>query len=78
MAQRFNLSSLPNDIREKIQDIQWNIGDFQDEKTLGLVNLTDEWVFTDDYSHIKNFKSKTDLIKLIRKETKKVWKEKTK
>ena len=67
MAKRFNINQLPKEVREKVHDIVWNEGDFG-EDILGQANLNDEWVLSDNYSHIFTFTSKKDLINIIKYE----------
>lgn len=65
---KFDIKKLPKDVAQKIESIEWNVGDF-DEDVLGQVALKDGWVFFEDYSHIATFRSKTDLIEIVRYET---------
>ena len=65
---KFDIKRLPKDVSDKIDDIVWNDGDF-DEDVLGQVWLKEGWVFFDDYSHVTTFENKADLISIVRYET---------
>lgn len=64
MSKRFNLKSLPEDVKEKIHSLDFNVD--EDDNVMGFVNLKDEYVFEWDNSHIEGFTDKEDLIDIVR------------
>ena len=70
---RFDFNKLPIDVKDKIEDIQWSMGD--DDMRFGIigqVDLNDNWVFVEDYSHTQGFKNKQELIDMVRYQTKRI------
>ena len=62
---KFSIEKLPKDVREKIDFIEWNEGDF-DEDVCGLFWLKDGYELYDDGGTCCTFLNRTDLIEEIR------------
>ena len=66
MRRSFDFNKLPKDVKEKVELIVWNCGDFTDD-IMGEVYLFDGWVFNDGLDcHNCAFTSRKDLIELVR------------
>lgn len=60
---KFDVRKLPKWAQERIDLIEWNCGDFDDD-VAGLVWTKDEWLIDD--SHCCPFSNKADLLSLLR------------
>lgn len=65
---RFSIEKLPKKVKERIDFIEWNEGDF-DECVCGLVWLKNGYVFYYDESTTDTFTNRKDLIELIKYNT---------
>lgn len=60
---KFDVKKLPKWAQERIDLIEWNYGDFDDD-VAGLVWTKDEWLIDD--SHCCPFGNKADLLSLLK------------
>ena len=61
---KFDIDKLPNDVKEKIDFIEWQDGTLN-EDLAGIVYLKDGWCSFDDCSHVIGFENRIDLIEIL-------------